>query len=230
MFGLLSGLLLLPCVQAQEEEPVQEGLVERRLPGGVQPGVFSRDPASLEQQQSRIAREIPQTDVFGTFGSFFAEAFSFVRFTREPGGAASTIEVTPTEVDLEEVRDLTVTFRVANKTNRMIKLTFPTEQRLEIIARDEAGEVLEKWSEDRSFAQAEGFVSINPDERLEFTERISTRDMKPGRTYFIEASLVGHPDYTAIAMVAPTGPASTPEGGAPAAEASPAPADVPPAE
>jgi len=187
--------VVMPAV-AQEE-----GRYERRLPGGVKPGVFAENPEGLADEQSRIAQEIPKTDVFAQLGTFFAEAFSFVRFTREPGGAASTIQIEPNEVQLGETREIRVTFQVENKTGKMLRLTFPTEQRLEILVRNEAGEIIERWSEDRSFAQAIGFVSINPDEKLAYVEDLSTREMRPAESYFVEASLVDHPDYAAIGMI-----------------------------
>jgi len=199
--ALLTLAMAFP-VMAQDD-PDQEGRVARRLPGGVQPGILAEDASTLEQEESRIAQEVPKTDVFAQFGSFFAEAFSFIRFTREPGGAASTIEVKPKEVNLEDTREVRVTFRVANKTGKMLRLTFPTEQRLEILVRNEAGSVIERWSEDRSFGQAMGFVTINPDEKLEYVEDLSTREMKAGEAYFIEASLVDHPEYAAIEMIKP---------------------------
>ena len=36
---------------------------------------------------------------------------------------------------------------------------------------------------------------INPDERIEYREKISTRDMKPDQSYEVEAMLKTDPDF-----------------------------------
>ena len=48
---------------------------------------------------------------------------------------------------------------------------------------------------DRSFQPQEGIVVINPNERIEYREKISTRDMKHGQAYEVEAMLKTDPDF-----------------------------------
>ncbi len=55
--------------------------------------------------------------------------------------------------------------------------------------------VIDRWSDDRSFQPQEGIVVINPNERIEYREKISTRDMKQGQAYEVEAMLKTDPDF-----------------------------------
>jgi len=48
-------------------------------------------------------------------------------------------------------------------------------------------------------------VMINPGEHIQYEEKIATRDMQPGRTYTIEASMANNPEYTKTAIVTPSG-------------------------
>ena len=77
----------------------------------------------------------------------------------------------------------------------MARLEFPTSQRLEIVTRNSSGAVIERWSDDRVFQPGEGLVVINPDERIEFQDKVPTRDMRAGASYTVEASLATEPDF-----------------------------------
>jgi len=46
---------------------------------------------------------------------------------------------------------------------------------------------------------------INPEEHIQYEEKIATRDMQPGKTYTIEASLANNPEFTKTATVTPSG-------------------------
>jgi hypothetical protein len=65
--------------------------------------------------------------------------------------------------------------------------------------------VIDKWSDDRAFADISGVVMINPGEHITYEEKIATRDMQPGTTYTIEASLANNPEFTKTAIVTPSG-------------------------
>ena len=57
--------------------------------------------------------------------------------------------------------------------------------------------------EDRLFLLQEGVVIVNPKERIEYSEKVATRDMKPLEPY-IKADVIGYPDYSAEATVTPS--------------------------
>ena len=54
------------------------------------------------------------------------------------------------------------------------------------------GKKLAQWSDDQPVNQTPGYVIINPFERAEFVGNVSTRDMVAGRTYTLEATVVGY--------------------------------------
>ena len=62
---------------------------------------------------------------------------------------------------------------------------------------------MEKWSDDRSFSDQEGVVIINPKERIQYTEKVATREMKAGNSYTVKAEAVGYPEYTVEKTVVP---------------------------
>jgi hypothetical protein len=138
------------------------------------------------------------------FSTFFTGMFSSVRIGGKPS-SGSKLVVEPKTFSLDDRRELAVTFSVENKTGRLVKLDFPTSQRIEILVRDPNGKVLEKWSDDRAFTDESGVVMINPDEHIQYEEKIATRDMQPGKTYPIEASLANNPEFTKTAVVTPSG-------------------------
>jgi hypothetical protein len=105
---------------------------------------------------------------------------------------------------LQDRRDVETTYSVKNNTGKMVRLTFPTSQRIEILTRDANGNVVDKWSDDRAFKPQEGIVIINPKERIEYVEPVPTREMKAGESYSIQTDVVGYPDYTATQVVTPT--------------------------
>jgi hypothetical protein len=46
-------------------------------------------------------------------------------------------------------------------------------------------------------------VVLNPNERIEFIEKVSTRDMRAGETYTIEAKLATQPEFPVSQTVVP---------------------------
>ncbi len=97
---------------------------------------------------------------------------------------------------MAERRELDAKYTVLNNTKKIIRLDFNTTQRIDILTFDPAGKVVEKWSEDRLFMLQEGVVIINPKERIEYSEKVATRDMKPSEPYTIKADVIGYPDYS----------------------------------
>jgi hypothetical protein len=172
----------------------------------------------LQEDEGRVAREREKEraamyplnkgseDSAGRmFARFFGEMFASVKIGRRTPSAQSTLKVEPSDFSLDDRRELTVTFSVKNNTGRVMKFDFPTAQRIEIVVKDPMGKIIERWSDDRAFEERAGVVMINPDERIEYIERIPTREMEPGSQYIIEASLANSPEFTKSVTVTPKG-------------------------
>lgn len=97
-----------------------------------------------------------------------------------------TLSYTPDPVKLSAGKEIQVTVRLTNKTEKLVQLTFPTTQRIEVLLRNAAGKIVTQWSEEQSFTNDPGYVTINPGEHVEYVVRISGRDLVAGRTYTIE--------------------------------------------
>jgi hypothetical protein len=170
-------------------------LTQQEAAGYVAPGEVAEFPRSKNSPNSAGAM----------FTSFFTDMFSSVKFgslRAEP--FTETLTVTPQDFSLQDRRDVETTYTVVNNTGKMVRLAFPTSQRIDIITRDASGAEIDKWSDDRAFKPQDGIVIINPKERIEYKESIPTRDMKVGESYTIQADVVGYPDYTTTQTVSPT--------------------------
>jgi hypothetical protein len=136
---------------------------------------------------------------------FFTDMFASVKLGRlRPEPTTQNIKVEPSQFSLVERRELDSTYTVHNNTKKIIRLDFNTTQRIDILTFDPSGKVIEKWSEDRTFRLQDGVVIINPKERIQYSEKVATRDMKPLEPYTIKADIVGYPDYAAETTVTPS--------------------------
>jgi hypothetical protein len=139
------------------------------------------------------------------FTRFFTDMFASVRVGRlHPEKTTETLTVEPADFSLSDRRELDATYTVRNNTKKITRLVFNNQQRIDMTTSAPSGKVIEKWSEDRAFGLEEGLVVINPKERIEYSEKVATREMKPSETYTIKADVVGYPDYTATATVTPS--------------------------
>jgi hypothetical protein len=139
------------------------------------------------------------------FTKFFTDMFASVRLGRlRAEKTTQNLVVDPSEFSLSERRELDTTYMVRNNTKKIIRLDFNTTQRIDILTSDASGKVIEKWSEDHAFQLQEGIVIINPKERIEYSEKVATREMKPSETYTIKADVIGYPDYSATTTVTPS--------------------------
>jgi hypothetical protein len=130
------------------------------------------------------------------FTKFFTDMFASVKLGRlRAEKTTQNIAVAPSEFSLSERRELDTIYTVRNNTKKIIRLDFNTTQRIDILTSDAAGKVIEKWSEDRAFQLQEGIVIINPKERIEYSEKIATREMKPSETYTIKADVISAAIY-----------------------------------
>ncbi|MDB6153278.1 MAG: hypothetical protein JWL90_1731 [Chthoniobacteraceae bacterium] len=116
---------------------------------------------------------------------------------------ALTTTFDPVLVKLSETRQIKVTLRLANKGKRLQQLSFPTTQRIEVLVRNNAGKLVEQWSEDQSFSDEPTLVAINPGERLEYSVSISTRDMTAGQNYSVEAFFPNYDHLKATKTIVP---------------------------
>ena len=101
-------------------------------------------------------------------------------------GLALDLQITPQTVKLSEVRQLSVKVTLANLSKRPVTLDFPTTQRIEIYLTNSAGEVLTKWSENHAITEKPAAILINPNERIEYNETISTRELTPNKVFIAE--------------------------------------------
>ena len=101
-------------------------------------------------------------------------------------GLALDLQISPQTVKLSEVRQLSVKVTLANLSKRPVTLDFPTTQRIEIYLTDSAGAVLTKWSENHAIADKPATILINPSERIEYNETISTRELTPNKVFVAE--------------------------------------------
>src|ERR1700757_2305650 len=101
-------------------------------------------------------------------------------------GLSLDLQITPQTVKLSEVRQLNVKVTLANLSKRPAALDFPTSQRIEIYLMNSAGEVLTKWSDNHAIAEKPATILINPSERIEYNETISTRELTPNKVFIAE--------------------------------------------
>ena len=101
-------------------------------------------------------------------------------------GLALDLQITPQTVKLSEVRQLNVKVTLANLSKRPVTLDFPTTQRIEIYLTNSAGGVLTKWSENHAIVEKPATILINPSERIEYNETISTRELTPNKVFIAE--------------------------------------------
>ncbi|MEO6969990.1 MAG: BsuPI-related putative proteinase inhibitor [Chthoniobacterales bacterium] len=112
-------------------------------------------------------------------------------------GLVLSIELPQEPVKLSEVRQLPVHVLLTNRGDRAVELTFPTEQRIEILLHDSSGRVVTRWSENRAFAETVGIVLINPNEHIDYYETIATRELAPGRVFTVEVTIPAYPELDA---------------------------------
>jgi len=206
VFSLVIGLGL-PLVAQEATSPVPH-IPDEESPFFVLRSEFRQANAP---EQRRISAEYPRSkgaDVNAgkIFTGFFTDMFASVKLgSSEAERASSQLSVEPKAFSLDDRREFTVTYVVTNKADEIIKLDFPNAQRIEITVADPSGKVIERWSDDRFFAEVTGVVMVNPGERIEYVERIPTREMQPGVTYVVEATIPNYPDFARSIQITPSG-------------------------
>lgn len=153
------------------------------------PATTAFTPAPKRSLVSRIINP------FGGDGTPSAPRKSGLQVTVEPDNAAPSLRATG---------QLGVRISINNYTKTMVALTFPTSQRIEITGRNVEGKIFYSYSTDRNFTQEVSILTINPGERVEYSEAIPTRSMTAGNTYLINASIVGQVGLEGSASITPT--------------------------
>lgn len=110
----------------------------------------------------------------------------------------------PAVVKLPDTRAVRVTVQVVNKGKQAVQLEFVSSQRIEVFVKNEEGKVISRSSDDQKLDKEQGFLVINPEERLEYTATVATRDMAAGRAYMIEAFFPTFDQLRASRAVMPT--------------------------
>jgi hypothetical protein len=116
------------------------------------------------------------------------------------GGLVGELRVAEETFALAGRREIGLVYAVQNRSGEVVRLEFPTGQRLEVVLTDGRGRRLFLWSEDRWFEEKPSQVLVNPGERLEYEASVPTRDMEAGGIYTVEARLVGY-SSTAVQSV-----------------------------
>jgi hypothetical protein len=109
-------------------------------------------------------------------------------------GLALDLQITPQTVKLSEVRQLGVKVTLANLSRRPVTLDFATNQRIEIYLMNSAGEILTKWSDNHAIVEKPATILINPQERIEYSETIATRDLTPNKVFIAEVFFPQYPE------------------------------------
>jgi hypothetical protein len=109
-------------------------------------------------------------------------------------GLALRLELSPQPVKLSEVRLLDVRVTLSNLSKHPVDLQFPNEQRIEIHLLSSTEHVLTKWSDNHAFAEKPGTILINPEEHIEYNERIATRDLTPNTVFIAEVFFPRYPE------------------------------------
>lgn len=120
-------------------------------------------------------------------------------------GLEMRVKVIPEVIRLSDTRALEVHLQLINRSKKPINLLFNDSRKYDFILRDTNGKKLAQWSDDQPVNQTPGYVIINPSERAEFVGNVSTRDMVSGRTYTLEATVVGYDKMRQVIQLAPAG-------------------------
>jgi hypothetical protein len=109
-------------------------------------------------------------------------------------GLVLAIQLPQEPIKLSEMRQLPVRVTLTNRGDHAVELSFPSEQRIEILLHDSTGRVVTRWSENRAFENQPGNLLINPNEHVEYSETIATRELVPGKVFAVEVLMPAYPE------------------------------------
>jgi hypothetical protein len=109
-------------------------------------------------------------------------------------GLTLNLQISPQIVKLSEVRLLDIKATLINKGKKAIDLNFGTDQRIEIYLMNTSDVVLTKWSDNHAVSDKPGTVLINPQEHIEYNEKISTRELTRDKVFVAEVFFPQYPE------------------------------------
>jgi hypothetical protein len=202
-------------IQAPATQALLLAELDRRRPEDTSPffavqevSDFMNTEAGRQLSEQRTVAVYPNTATYDSadaiFGNFARNLGRAIPFRRSSPEKMTSLEVTPGNTFLlSERREISATLSVKNPGRKLIALDFDTDQRFDFVIKDASGKELERWSNDRNFAQQQGVVMVNPEEKITYTATLSTRDMEAGQTYYLEGSIAGNPDYVHVVELQP---------------------------
>lgn len=199
---LLLGLLGLVAFAQDETTPPpadERSTTERSTSSEAAPNE-SPSPGLSETPAAALGETPPpKHGLFGRILHPFGGSSKAPQEFRNPKfrGLVLNVEVAPQPLKLSETRQLNVKFTVVNNGKKAVNLDFPNEQRIDIYLMNSGEVVLTKWSENRVFKDKPGTLLINPDEHVEYNEKISTRELAPEKVYIVEAFFPKYPELRA---------------------------------
>lgn len=116
---------------------------------------------------------------------------------------AVSMKLEPAQVRLSDARVIEVTVAVVNKGKAAVQLEFPNSLRIDVLVKTEGGKIVSRWSDDQRIEKEPGILLINPKERLEYSAKISTREMTAGKSFEIEAYFPSYERLRASRTVLP---------------------------
>jgi hypothetical protein len=114
-----------------------------------------------------------------------------------------TINVSPSPLKLSDTHQLEVSIVLSNRSKTTLQLAFATSQRFEVLLRNDAGKLINQWSENQAFTDEPAYLTLNAHESVEYNASISGRDMVAGKTYTVEAFIAGHKELSAKKTIVP---------------------------
>jgi hypothetical protein len=109
-------------------------------------------------------------------------------------GLTLDLQLAPQPIKLSETRQLEIKLTLTNRSKRAVELDFPNDQRIEIYLMNSAELVLTKWSDNHAITEKPGTVLVNPQEHIEYNEKISTRDLTPDKVFIVEIFFPKYPE------------------------------------
>lgn len=156
-----------------------------------------------------VTDEAPKEGFLGRAGKFFGLGNSGEGEEKAPKekkerpqkdryaeGLGLRVESPVTAIRLSDSRNLPVRITLKNEGKKAVLLKFETSQKIEISVKDAAGKPVVRWSEDRAFAQVRSRLLLNPEERAEYDESISLRDLAAGKSYVLDVSVIGYSELS----------------------------------
>jgi hypothetical protein len=119
-------------------------------------------------------------------------------------GLEMRVTLTPDTITLPDTRSFDARIVLINRSKKAVTLLFNDSREYDFLLQDTAGKKLVQWTDDQPVTQNPAYVIVNPNERSEFVGTISTRDMVAGRTYTLQASMLGYPKLATTIELSPT--------------------------